>query len=201
MKKYKIIITAAAIILFVSVSAISQDKDKIAPLPETAALEESRVWLVKTINKYFGYTSVDDTVKISNLKFEGCHISYRFLQSYTDQKSAQGDRPTLGQTGSTGATDIQYSVYEDVSFDLKDINPGQIGLGPLAKPKEMQIISLETTDKKDLINFNRKGTSVRYNAAGTRALTTFPMKEKAGQAVALGLMHVVKLCQAENAGK
>jgi hypothetical protein len=128
-------------------------------------------------------------------------MSYRVLQTYTDQKTAQGDRPVLGKTGAKGATDVQYSVYEDIAFDLKDINPSQVGLGALPKPKAMQLISLETIDKKDLINFNRKGTTVQYNASGARAIAAFPVKEKAGEALALGLRHVVQLCQTPNTAK
>lgn len=202
MKKYKSIPAAAVLILLISGSVFAQEvKEKIAPPADEATLAESRDWIVKTINKYFGYTTIDDSVKISDLKFDGCRMSYRVIQTYTDQKTAQGDRPVLGKTGAKGATDVQYTVYEDVSFDLKDINPEQVGLGPLPKPKAMQIISLETIGKKDAIKFDRKGTTVQYNDAGTRALTTFPVKEKAGEAAALALMRVVRLCQAQNTGK
>jgi hypothetical protein len=203
MKKYKSIPAAAVLILLISGSVFAQEKvkDKIVPPADGATPAESRDWIVKTINKYFGYTTIDDSVKISDLKFDGCRMSYRVLQTYTDQKTAQGDRPALGKTGAKGATDVQYSVYEDISFDLKDINPTQVGLGPLPKPKAMQIISLETIGKKDAINFDRKGTTVQYNASGARALTTFPIKEKAGEAVALTLMRVVRLCQEPSAGK
>jgi hypothetical protein len=204
MKKYKSIPAIAVLILLISGSVLAQVeevKDKIAPPANDATLAESREWIVKTINKYFGYTTIDDSVKISDLKFDDCRMSYRVIQTYTDQKTAQGDRPVLGKTGAKGATDVQYTVYEDISFDLRDINPGQVGLGPLPKPKAMQIISLETIGKKDAIKFDRKGTTVQYNASGARSLTTFPIKEKAGEAAALTLMRVVRLCQAQNAGK
>ena len=196
MRLSKFIFTIPAIIFLFSTFVFSQNKDKIEPMPATATLTESQEWLVKAINKNFGYTTVEDTVKISNLKFDGCTFSYRMHQTYTDQKAALGDRPALGNTGATAAKDITYTVYEDVLFNLKDIDASQIGLGPLPKPKQMQLISLETIGKKDLISFERKGSYVRYNANGKRELVALPVKEKAREAIAKGFMQVIRLCQA-----
>jgi hypothetical protein len=174
----------------------AQGKDKIDPLPAGSTLDQSREWLVKNIDKYFGYSLVEDTVSIDNLKFDGCRISYRMFQRYTDQKSSLGERPALGQTGATGARDLNYEVYEDVSFDLKDIDPGRVGLGALPKPKSMQMISLETVGKQDLIKFDRKGTSVRYNESGARSVAAFPVKEKAGEPIAKAFIYTVQMCRA-----
>src|SRR5207237_8831175 len=136
-------------------------------------------------------------IKISNLKFEGCAVSYRVIQNYTDQKAALGDKPALGNTGSTQAKDITYQVYEDVSFNLKDINPAQVALAMLPTPKGMQELTLETLGKKDLITFDRKGSYVRFNADGMRSFTALPIKEKAGEAIGNAFIQVIKLCQAQ----
>jgi hypothetical protein len=192
--KLRVIILSAVICCF-PIALLAQDKEKIEALPAGSTLEQSREWLVKTIDKYFGYSLVEDTVSISKLKFDGCKVSYRMFQRYTDQKSTLGDQPALGQTGATGAKDLNYEVYEDVSFDLKDIDPTRVGLGPLPRPRSMQMVSLETAGKKDLIHFERKGTSVRYNTTGDRSTVAFPVKEKAGEAIAKAFMYTVQLCK------
>jgi hypothetical protein len=199
MKTSKFIITLAAITLCLSVNMFAQgkdDKDKLEAMPATATLAESQDWLLKNIKKNFGYTSIDDTVKISDLKIENCTVSFRQMQNYTDQKSALGDRPALGNTGATAAKEIRYSVLEDITFNLKDIDAAQIGLGALPKPKQMQGISLQTIGKKDLITYNRTGSQVQYNASGKRSLVLLPVKEKAGESIAKGFMQVIRQCQA-----
>lgn len=185
-----------AFILFISGFTFAQDKDRIDPLPAGSTLDQSRDWLINTLDKNFGYSLVDDTVKIGELKFDGCKLSYRMFQRYTETKGTIGDRPSLGNTSAKVEQDLKYDVYEDVSFDLKDIDPARVGLGPLAKPKGMQMVSLETLGKKDLVHFDRKGSSVRYNAAGNRASAAFPVKERAGEALARGFQYTVQLCQA-----
>lgn len=196
MNLFRSILIHLAIIFCFSGFAAAQDKKKIDPLPDSATLAESQVWLSKAFDKYFGYQTIDDSLKISELKFEGCKVSYRLFQRYTDQKSALGDRPALGNTGAVVAKDLTYSVYEDVAFDLKDIDSGQIALGPLPQPKSMQVILLQTLNKKDAIAFDRKGSTIRYNVSGVRQSTAFPIKEVAGEPIAKSWMHIIKLCQA-----
>ena len=196
MKMRRIIYALLLQVSILSLIAAAQSKDKLPPLPANATLAESQEWIVKNLSKNFGYSTIDDTVKISDLKFEGCTLRYRVAQRYVDQKAALGERPALGVTGATTAKDIPYSVHEDVWVDLKQIDPAKIGLGPMPKPKSMQIILLETVEKKDAIKFDSQGTSVRYNTVGMRNTTTFPVKESAGESLAKGLMHTIRLCRA-----
>jgi len=198
MKMRKIIYALLLQVSILSLMAAAQSKDKLPFLPANATLAESQEWIVKNLGKNFGYSTIDDTVKISDLKFDGCTLSYRVLQRYTDQKAALGDRPALGVTGATTAKDISYSVHEDVWVDLKKIDPAKIALGPMTTPKSMQIILLETLESKDTIKFDRQGTSVRYNTAGVRNTTSFPVKESAGESLAKGLQHTIGLCRAAN---
>jgi hypothetical protein len=180
-------------------TGLSFAQDKIDPLPAGSTLDQSRDWLVKALSKNFGYSLIDDTVTIGDVKFDGCRLSYRMVQRYMDSKGTIGDRPSLDHTGEKGVgQDLKYDVYEDVSFDLKDIDPARVGLGPLAKPKGMQMVSLETIGKKDLVRFDRKGSTVRYNTTGNRPNAAFPVKEKAGEAIAKGFMYTVQLCRAGN---
>jgi hypothetical protein len=193
----KCIFTLLITAVIFSSAGFAQSKDKNAPLPDNATLADSQEYLIKMLNKNFGYSTIDDSVKMSDLKFDGCRISYRAIQRYTDQKAALGDRPALGNTGATASKEITYNVHEDVNFDLKDINPAQISLSALGRPKSMQLIELETVGKKDLIKFDRTGTNVRYNTSGVRAVNGFPVKASAGEQIAKAFMHVIRLCQAE----
>ena len=198
MKIYTSLFSAFAIILCLSVASFAQkdkDKDKVEGLPAGATLQQSGAWLTETIDKNFGYNLIDDSVKIGDLKIEGCKVSYRIFQMYMDSKAPLGDRPALGRTGAAGGSDLRYTTFEDVSFDLKDINASAVAMGPLPQPKKMQLISLETTGKKELIRFVRKGSKDRFNADGSRALTAFPVKEKAGEAIARAFIYTIQLCQ------
>lgn len=193
----KQIIVSALLVLFTLAINVSAQKDKLEPMPAGASLSDAQAWILKNLPKNFGYSLVDDRVKISDLKFDGCNLSYRVLQRYTDQKAAIGDRPALSRTGATEALDIPYDVHEDVWIDLKQLDPARVSLGPLPKPKGMQMIGLETIEKKDLIKFDRKGTSARYNTMGVRSLAVLPVKENAGEALGKGLQYVIRLCQAK----
>ena len=182
-------------VLFTLTVSVSAQKEKLAHLPANSSLADSQAWILKNLEKNFGYSTVDDRVKISDLKFDGCTLSYRVLQRYTDQKAALGDKPALGQTGARVATDVFYSVHEDVWIDLKQLDAARVSLGPLPRPKGMQIIGLETIGNKDLVKFDRKGTSERYNLVGVRSLVGLPVKENAGEAIAKGFQYVIRLCQ------
>lgn len=188
------LVAVFAVILCVFIEGRSQAK--LEPMPETATLAEGQEWLVLALEKNFGYGTIDDNVKISDVKFDGCKMSYRVLQRYTDQKSALGEMPGLGKTGAVRANEVSYSVYEDVSFSLKNINSRAVGLAPLSTPKGMQAISLETVGKNDFISFDRKGSSTKYNTSGLRSTTLFPIKETAGEAIANGFIRLIQLCQA-----
>ncbi|MEP7149265.1 MAG: hypothetical protein ABI857_10310 [Acidobacteriota bacterium] len=183
-------------ILTFSLASAAQDKDKLARLPADATLADSQAWIIKNLPKNFGYSLVDDTVKISSLKFDGCTLSYRVFQRYTDQKAALGDRPGLGVTGATTAIDLAYSVYEDVWIELADIDPSRVALGPLPQSK-MQVIVLDTEQNRDTIKFDRKGSKIRYNETGMRNTTSLPVKESAGESLGLGLRHTIQLCRAQ----
>ncbi len=189
--------TFALLFCFSVLSSVApaQDKTKLQPLPDNATLAESQAWIAKNLAKNFGYATIDDSVKISDVKFDGCTMSYRVFQRYTDQKAALGDKPALGVTGATTARDIPYNVHEDVWVNLKEIDPTRISLGAIAQRK-MQLIVLETVEKRDSIKFDRQGTSVRYNANGMRNTTAFPVKETAAESLAKGLMRAIRLCQA-----
>lgn len=182
-----------ALILCLSGFALAQDK--IDPLPANSTLDQSQEWLINALNKNVGYSLVDDTVKIGSLKIEGCKVSYRIFQNYMDSKETIGDRPSLGNTGAKVGQDLKYEVYEDVSFDLKEMDPRGVGLGALPKPKGMQGVSLATSGGKKLIHYDKKGSQVKYNEKGERAMTMLPIKERAGEAIARGFMYTIQLCQ------
>jgi hypothetical protein len=196
MKMMNLLFCSLLVVGAISASTAAQDKDLIEPLPRGASLETSQAWLTKAINKNAGYSLVEDFVRIGDLKIDQCKVSYRIHQRYTDQKSALGDKPALGVTGATTANDIVYDVYEDVSFSLKDLNAAGVGLNDIPKPKSTQLISLETTNKKDAIKFDRKGSHVRFNTQGMRSLTAIPVAAKAGEPIAKAFVYVIQLCQA-----
>jgi len=194
MKKQRIFPALLLLLTVLAFDAAAQ-KDKLAPMPADSSLADGQTWISKNLSKNFGYSTVDDTVKISDMKFEGCNFSYRVFQRYTDQKAALGDRPALGQTGATTAVDVSYNVYEDVRVDLKQLNPTRVSVSPLPQPKGMQLIGLETVDKKDLIKFDRQGSKVRYNTSGMRNTLGLPVKENAAEALGKGFIRVIQLCQ------
>jgi hypothetical protein len=178
-----------------SSAAPSQTKEKIEPLPANSTLTQSRDWLMKAISKNSGYSTIADSVRIGNFKLDGCKVSYRIFQKYIDQKSPLGDKPALGVTGASTAADVTYEVYEDISFDLIDLDPSRVGLNQAPTPKNVQIVSLETKDKKDLINFDRKGSHKRFDSKGVRSLVAIPINDRAGEAVARAFMYTIQLCQ------
>jgi len=79
--------------------------------------------------------------------------------------------------------------------DLKQLNPAKVSLSPLPQPKGVQLIGLETLDKKDLVRFDRKGTYIRYNTSGMRNTIGLPVKENAAEALGKGFIRVIQLCQ------
>jgi hypothetical protein len=177
------------------IGASGQTDNKIEQLPAGTNLTQSTEWLRKTIDRNSGYTAVADSVRVGNLKFTGCKLSYRIFQRYTDQKSPLGDKPALGVTGASTASDVTYEVYEDVSVDLKDLDAARVGLNQLPSPKGMQLVSLETKDKKEVISFDRKGSHARFDTKGQKSLLALPINQRAGEAVARAFVYTIQLCQ------
>src|SRR5262245_19814396 len=109
--------------------AIFQDKLNLLPNTPTPA-EHKNCWL-KERNKYYGYGAIEDSVNISDLKFDGCVMRFRIIERYSNQYARRGDQPALGDTDGMTSKERRYNSHTDMSFDLKDIDPAKTAMGDL----------------------------------------------------------------------
>jgi len=180
--------------------AFAQDKDKksIFALPKDATMEQTQEWLARTItqNGEYGYkkgTSSDamdpkskldvhTNLKLSELKFNGCEISY------TVNSIEQAVK-----TGRMTTSPMQMATHNSlkVRFNLKDINLDEVTVQPTGEDTHTSVISMRTTDYKRSIALKDTETGVANVSAATIVIS-----ENIADDTRDAFAHLIGLCQA-----
>ena len=120
----------AVLLLTLSASIAAQSKS-IKPLPDDASLVGTQKWLVATIGKNASYKTRVTSASVSDVKFDGCKLSYIAIR-----KSGSAAHDTMG-TRTRVAT-----VKQEIAFDLSFIAEDGIRLADHVYP-EFQTITIK----------------------------------------------------------
>lgn len=185
----KIVLTIALICGF-AVCVLPQNHKALEPLPETATLDDAQQWLKKALGKFSrddydaGATSV--YMRISEIKFSGCEMTYRFIE----RRSRQSASSSIGSpTNAVPPVDLS-TIY---SFDLSDIDTDNILIRPSIR-KPMKAIVLNTISKKNTIQF-RSNPNTRVEDAGIGNRTRLEVRADVIEQIRDGLIRTVQLCK------
>ena len=184
---------AISMSLVFSNGIFAQSKKRTEPLAENASLETTQKWLAKEIKKFSKYAFENqfrsEITKVSNIKFEGCNISYRYTRAYISA-SANSIGSIGSPSSSSPTTSEETSLY---SFNLKLLDTDVVLKS--SKTKGMQIILLNTLEKKEDISFIHD-PKTRYKKAGSQKSASFTIRETAAEQIKNGFIQAIKLCQA-----
>ena len=115
--------------LIFSAITLPQDASKLKPLPEKASLAETQKWLTEAIGKAASYKAGRASVKASNVKIDGCKVSF-----VTSKQSDSSVTETIGSTKTIT------SVKNNISLDLAQFRAERISIADNLYPNLMNIV-------------------------------------------------------------
>ncbi len=193
--------SALLMLLFSATVATAQEKEKLSTLSDNASLADVQSWLVRAIDQNSAYRfkvaeGVKDPLrpkdqlveysdsKITNVKFQGCQISYT-VEKVSDVSSSK-----LKTQGLPAPADHEEMK---VMFDLKDINRDEISIRDTGAGSVMSAISMRTLDYKRVVKI--KGGKETGNI--TVSVASIVVGSNIVERVKNALDLAVTLCQAE----
>ena len=125
MTRIKILPLTIAAILFVSAAAFAQEMKPLVQMDNSTL--QAQAWLSRAIDKNSTYSSNRSTTKsISNVKFDGCRLSYK-IETETNNSSYADVSPGMGTKA------VSYNTADTtLAFDLGQMNIGSLTMTPLA---------------------------------------------------------------------
>lgn len=160
------------VIALCSTTVFSQKTEKVKPPPETASLAETQQWLATSLPKYASYKTRTSSVNTSNVKFDGCTLT--FTQS---RKSGSFSTATMGATRTTS------TLKDDMSFNLSHIGPSGVAIVDHIYP-ELQTLEIRVADPI------KEGADDR--------LVELVVEHEASDAIKSALLQAMRLCVAKN---
>ncbi len=182
---------AAAAVFALSTFAYSQDKTSL--LSMDASMSQTQAWLVKAIDKNSTYRSGDSRDSISNVKFDGCRLSY----TIEHQTSANSSGMNLPGGASTSAP-TYYSTLTTLALDLKSMNMNGITLTPLVSNTNMQVLTLYSLESQKSVSFNFQPSNPQFSRTGFQSAATFAVKADVAEKIKTGLVQAISFCQKTN---
>jgi hypothetical protein len=195
--------SAALTLLFSAavMTAAAQEKEKLAALPDKASLQDVQSWLVRAIDQNSAYrfkvaegvkdpfrpkdqlVEYSDT-KITNVKFQGCQISY-IVEKISDVSSSK-----LQTSGLPAPADHEEMK---VMFDLKDINLDEISIRETGADSVMSAIIMRTLDYKRVVKIKGGKETGNITVSVASIVVGSNIVERVKDAFTLA----ITLCQAE----
>lgn len=182
---------AAAVVFALSTFTFSQDKTSL--LSMDASMSQTQAWLVKAIDKNSTYRSGNSRDSISNVKFDGCRLSY----TIEHQTAANSSGMNLPGGASTSAP-TYYSTLTTLAFDLKSMNADGITMTPLVSNTNMQALTLYSLEGRKGVTFNFQPNSPQLHRTGSQTAATFVVKTDVAEKIKTGLVQAISFCQKTN---
>jgi hypothetical protein len=173
-----------------SISAFSQEMKPL--IAQDASLSQTQAWLAKTIDKNSTYHSGDSRDSISNVKFDGCRLSYT-IEHQTGYNSSSMNLPGSASTSAPA----YYSTLTTLALDLKNMNMGGITLTPLVSNTNMQMLTLYSLEGQKSVSFNLQPNNSRFSRTGFQATATLAVKADVAEKIKIGLVQAISFCQRE----
>ena len=166
--RFTLLLTAAAVM---PMYASAQSKN-VKPLVDNASLPETRKWLVEAIGKYASYKTPVTSASISDVKFEGCKVSFTLVR-----KTGTSGQDVMGVTRRT------HTVKQETAFDLSFVEPEGIRLTDHIFP-EFQMLTVRFRSGEPSTAPDREVEIV--------------VKQEAAEHIRTALVHARRLCTTGN---
>jgi hypothetical protein len=192
-----------------STVVFSQNGSKLQPVAENASLRDTQKWLEKQITKFSKSTSNDtfrsESSRISAVKFEGCHLTYRLTKTIISETRKSKIFSQPNETSSSPTSQIDYIT--EIFLDLSKMNAENISIRSTNKDK-MKTIVVKTLDGKNEIIYKNNPpprsdedkSSVTYKTGQkgkTQNSAVFTVQADVTEQIKKGFIKAIKLCQAK----
>jgi hypothetical protein len=191
MKNAKFFLLLAMMALMLSVSAFSQNTAK----PSEESLSDVQSWLANALTKSGGYQLGNSLIRMSDVKFDGCKMSYQQFNTPLFETTRDSDlsQPLSNRTSTLSVV---------VTIDLKELDTRRLALrsyntrSPLSTSDAVQKILIYPIGDKESFRYAGGGDDVQTVKWGLKNGVTMVVKDGVAEQIKDKLAEAASLCRA-----